>query len=106
MPGDPFQIDVLPDAPLARAAFTAARPLLEWLLALSTYRALYRQTQGTRRRSRSNRARSARWTSHANVSAADLDWHSTLRSRHRRRQSSARHRRRPGADGGAAARQA
>jgi hypothetical protein len=40
MPGDPFQIDVLPDAPLARAAFIVARPLLEWLLALGTYRSL------------------------------------------------------------------
>jgi putative hemolysin len=45
MPGDPFQIDVPPDAPMARAAFTAARPFLEWLLALDTYRALYQKTQ-------------------------------------------------------------
>jgi putative hemolysin len=45
MPGDPFQIDILPDAPLARAAFTAARPLLERMLALGTYRALYRNAQ-------------------------------------------------------------
>jgi putative hemolysin len=46
MPGDPFQIDVLPHAPMARAAFTAARPLLEWLMALSTFRALYQKTHG------------------------------------------------------------
>jgi putative hemolysin len=45
MPGDPFQIDVLPDAPLARAAFIAARPLLERVLALGTYRTLYRNAQ-------------------------------------------------------------
>lgn len=45
MPGDPFQIDILPDAPLARAALTAARPLLERMLALGTYRALYRHAQ-------------------------------------------------------------
>ncbi len=45
MPGDPFQVDVLPDAPLARAAFTAARPLLERILALGTYRTLYRKAQ-------------------------------------------------------------
>jgi putative hemolysin len=45
MPGDPFQIDILPDAPLARAAFTAARPLLERVLGLGTFRALYRSAQ-------------------------------------------------------------
>ena len=47
MPGDPFQIDNLPEAPLSRAAFTVARPLLERVLALSTYRALYRNAQRT-----------------------------------------------------------
>ncbi len=46
MPGDPFQIDILPDAPMARAAFTAARPFLEWLMALNTFRALYQKTHG------------------------------------------------------------
>src|SRR4051794_35038526 len=45
MPGDPFQIDILPEAPLSRAALTVARPLLERVLALSTYRALYRNAQ-------------------------------------------------------------
>jgi putative hemolysin len=45
MPGDPFQIDILPHAPLGRAAFIAARPLLERVLALKTFRALYRKTQ-------------------------------------------------------------
>ena len=45
MPGDPFQIDILPKAPLSRAAFTVARPLLERVLALGTYRALYGKVQ-------------------------------------------------------------
>ena len=45
MPGDPFQIDILPEAPLSRAAFTVARPLLERVLALGTYRALYGKVQ-------------------------------------------------------------
>jgi putative hemolysin len=45
MPGDPFQIDILPEAPLSRAAFTVARPLLERVLALDAYRALYGKVQ-------------------------------------------------------------
>jgi len=45
MPGDPFQIDSLPGAPLRRAAVAAARPFLSWLMQLHTYRALYVQAQ-------------------------------------------------------------
>jgi len=45
MPGDPFHIDTLPNAPLRRAALVAARPLLSWLLRLPTYRALYAHAQ-------------------------------------------------------------
>src|SRR6266487_4232640 len=41
MPGDPFQIDILPKTPLTRAAIAAARPVLEWILALRTYRKIY-----------------------------------------------------------------
>src|SRR5258706_12946495 len=41
MPGDPFQIDILPKPPLTRAAIAAARPVLEWILALRTYRKIY-----------------------------------------------------------------
>src|SRR5438552_15284064 len=41
MPGDPFQIDILPNAPLTRAATAAARPVLEWVLALREYRKIY-----------------------------------------------------------------
>lgn len=44
MPGDPFQIDGLSDAPLSRAALAVARPLLSSLLQLRAYRALYRHT--------------------------------------------------------------
>ena len=47
MPGDPFQIDSPPATPY-RAAMTAARPLLSWLLGLRTYRALYEQAQSNR----------------------------------------------------------
>jgi putative hemolysin len=46
MPGDPFQIGSLPNAPLLSAALSAARPLLSWLLGLHTYRLLYQQMQG------------------------------------------------------------
>lgn len=46
MPGDPFSIDILPDAPMARAAVTAARPLLNWILRLESFRALYDTTGG------------------------------------------------------------
>lgn len=49
MPGDPFQIDSLSLAPLRRAAISAARPLLSWLLGLPTYRTLYERTQSNRR---------------------------------------------------------
>jgi putative hemolysin len=42
MPGDPFDIDVPPDAPLRRAAFNAVRPLLSWALQLGTLSDLYR----------------------------------------------------------------
>lgn len=41
MPGDPFQIDILPGAPLTRAAVAAARPVLERILAFRTYRKVY-----------------------------------------------------------------
>jgi len=44
MPGDPFQIDSPPATPY-RAAMTAARPLLSWLLGLRTYRALYERAR-------------------------------------------------------------
>ena len=72
MPGDPFLINVPPDAPMARAAFTAARPLLEWLMALDTYRALYRKTQAAPPEPFESRVLRALDIS-ANVSAADLD---------------------------------
>jgi putative hemolysin len=72
MPGDPFQIDVLPDAPLARAALTAARPLLEGVLALGTYRALYRETQNAGEEPFESRALRALNVT-ADVSAADID---------------------------------
>ena len=72
MPGDPFQIDVLPDAPLARAAFIAARPLLERVLALGTYRALYRNAQGMLDEPFESRALRALDIT-AEVAAADLD---------------------------------
>lgn len=45
MPGDPFQIESPPKAPMRRAALVAARPLLSWLLGLRRYRLLYEQTQ-------------------------------------------------------------
>ena len=73
MPGDPFQIDILPDAPLARAAFIVARPLLERVLALSAYRALYRNAQGMLDEPFESRALRA-LDIHAEVSAADLDY--------------------------------
>ena len=72
MPGDPFQIDILPDAPLARAAFTAARPLLERVLALGTYRALYRNAQAAIEEPFESRALRALDIT-AEVSATDLD---------------------------------
>ena len=45
MPGDPFSIDILPDAPMARAAVTAARPLLNWIVRLDAFRTLYETTR-------------------------------------------------------------
>jgi putative hemolysin len=72
VPGDPFLIDVLPDAPIARAAFTAARPLLAWLMALGTYRALYQKTQGALPEPFETRVLRALDIT-INVSAADLD---------------------------------
>ena len=45
MPGDPFQIDILPKTPLTRAAIAAARPVLEWMLELRTYRKIYQSVQ-------------------------------------------------------------
>jgi putative hemolysin len=72
MPGDPFQIDILPDAPLARAAFTAARPLLERVLGLGTYRALYRNAQAANESPFESRALHALEITTA-VSATDLD---------------------------------
>jgi putative hemolysin len=56
MPGDPFQIDYLPDTPLRRAALSAARPFLSWLLQLGTYRAIYAQVQAAPRMSFERRA--------------------------------------------------
>lgn len=47
MPNDPFHIDSPPGTPLRRAALTAARPFLAWVLGLDTYRTLYRQVQLT-----------------------------------------------------------
>lgn len=56
MPGDPFQLDHLPDAPLRRAALAAARPFLSWLLELDAYRALYAQVRAAPRMSFERRA--------------------------------------------------
>ena len=72
MPGDPFQIDNLPEAPLSRAAIIVARPFLERVLALSTYRALYRNAQMTLDEPFESRALGA-LDIQADVSAADLD---------------------------------
>jgi putative hemolysin len=72
MPGGPFQIDDLPDAPIARAAFSVARPILERVLALGTYRTLYRNAQppdGEPFEARALRALDIK----ADVAAADLD---------------------------------
>jgi putative hemolysin len=43
MPGDPFHIETPPGTPLRRAALTAARPFLSWVLDLRTFRRLYKQ---------------------------------------------------------------
>jgi putative hemolysin len=45
MPGDPFSLDDLPLTPLSRAAYHAARPLLERALGLDTLRGAYRAAQ-------------------------------------------------------------
>ena len=45
MPGDPFRIESPSIAPARRAALTAARPFLSWLVRLRTYRGLYEQTK-------------------------------------------------------------
>jgi putative hemolysin len=45
MPGDPFQIDGPPNAPLRRAALVAARPFLSWLLKLEECRRVYLRVQ-------------------------------------------------------------
>jgi putative hemolysin len=72
MPGDPFHIDILPEAPLSRAAFTVARPLLQRVLALSTFRALYQKAQQTLDEPFESRALSA-LDIKTDVSKADLD---------------------------------
>ena len=72
MPGGPFHIDDLPDAPIARAAFSVARPILERVLALGTYRTLYQTVQppdGEPFDARALRALDIK----ADVAAADLD---------------------------------
>jgi putative hemolysin len=45
MPGDPFDLRDLPTSPLNRAAFFAARPVLERLFRLADYRTLYELAQ-------------------------------------------------------------
>ena len=71
MPGDPFQIDILPEAPLSRAAFTVARPLLERILAFGTCRALYRNAQAALEEPFESRALRALDIT-AEISATDL----------------------------------
>jgi putative hemolysin len=72
MPGDPFHIDILPGAPLSRAAFTVARPLLERVLAFNTCRTLYRKAQQTLDEPFESRALRA-LDIKADVTEADLD---------------------------------
>lgn len=48
MPGDPFDLRDLPTSPLHRAAFFAARPVLERLFRLRDYRALYERARSGR----------------------------------------------------------
>ena len=72
MPGDPFQIDVLPHTPIARAAFTAARPLIEQVLALGTFRTLYREARSASGGPFESRALRALNIT-ADVPAADID---------------------------------
>jgi len=72
MPGGPFHIDDLPDAPIARAAFSVARPILDQVLALGTYRTLYQAMQppdGEPFEARALRALDIK----ADVGPADLD---------------------------------
>src|SRR5262245_13419260 len=45
MPGDPFSLDDLPLTPLSRAAYRAARPLLERALGIRALRSAYRAVQ-------------------------------------------------------------
>jgi putative hemolysin len=45
MPGDPFSLDDLPLTPLSRAAYRAARPLLERVLGIQALRHAYRVAQ-------------------------------------------------------------
>jgi len=72
MPRDPFQIDVLPHTPIGRAAFTAARPLIEQVLALGTCRALYEEARSASSEPFESRALRALNITIA-VSAADID---------------------------------
>src|SRR5262245_44725213 len=48
MPGDPFDLRDLPTSPLHRAAFAAARPVLERLFRLPDYRTLYERARSAR----------------------------------------------------------
>lgn len=45
MPGDPFSLDDLPLTPMSRAAYRAARPLLERTLGIEAIRTAYRAAQ-------------------------------------------------------------
>ena len=72
MPGDPFQIEILPATPLRRAAFIVARPVLERILAFRTYRALYHVAQGMSDAPFESRALRA-LDINTEVSTADLD---------------------------------
>ena len=98
MPGDPFQIQSLPNAPLLqRAALAAARPFLSWLLQLPSYRALLEQTQlAPRDRPFEMRALDALdITTACSPATAGVD--SETRTARDRREPPARRRRRPGA---------
>ena len=72
MPGDPFQIEILPATPLRRAAFIVARPVLERILAFRRYRVLYRVAQGMSDAPFESRALRA-LDINTEVAAADLD---------------------------------
>jgi putative hemolysin len=45
MPGDPFAIDSLTTTPIGRVTTIVARPLLDWVFRLKTFRALYERTR-------------------------------------------------------------